>query len=313
MNRLSGIIIVVAMLSYTAKSAEIDASLLPQCLQIADAPNDSNLRSSLEQHESILQLKKNLGDDFHLSFEQIQEQKNRLQHYKKSLPDIEESLPSLIEQATIFIEKSALPDDQKIYFICGAHADGFGFQAEGKTQLFINLTQIQPDFLPSLLRHEIWHAAFRTQHQATTDSSVYHKTALKELAFIMLNEGVGHYYSFQRRVEPAMAYTNWTERTEKIFSLLNEKTMLLAHDITPAQQQEFLFSSHANVPFWKKWGAVPGAIITYRLRKLLGTKTLSKIIAGGPCAFLASYQREAKRRDDWQSLPPLLVSGACQD
>lgn len=312
MKRIISIIVITLMFAFDVKSAHIDATLLPQCLQLSNNPNDNNLRSRFQNHKSIKLLKRNLGDGFHLSFEQIKEGNERLNRYSKAMPALQEKLPSLIQQATIFLDNDALRHDQEIYFICGAHSDGFGFNEKGKTILFINLSLVEPNFLTSLMRHEIWHAAFRAQYKKTSRHSPAHEGPLNKLAFIMLNEGVGHYYSFQRRVEPQMTYSNWQERTGKIFALLHEKTALLINEVHKSEQDDFLFLSHANVPFWSKWGALPGAIITYRMKKLHGIRAVKESVYGGPCQFLRSYQLEALKRADWEIIPDQILKAACK-
>jgi hypothetical protein len=227
------------------------------------------------------------------------------------MPVLERNLPQIEAQATAFIGTATLPPDFTIHLVCGMHSDGFGFSADGELRLFINLSAIKPDFLPSLLRHELWHIAFRNKYPTFAKSHETSTNPMRRLAYIILNEGVGHYYSFQRRVEPTIDYDDWLERTDKVFSALSENTKRLGTLTQVDDQQELLFSSHSDVPFWEKWGALPGAIITYRMKKTLGSDAMLQIITDGPCSFLTRYQVEAAKQPSWQPIPAKLLTATC--
>lgn len=311
MKYLLAILLFTAPITGAARGAEFDASLIPLCQQLAGTPTDELLRARFAKHRIIAQIKQGVGSRFSLSFDQISEQKERITQYGRALPVLQRSLPQMEAQATAFLGKNALPENFKIHLVCGMHSDGFGFAIDGKLQLFINLSVIKPDFLPSLLRHELWHIAFRNTYPAFSDRYEASTDPLKKLAFVKLNEGVGHYYSFQRRVEPSIVYDNWFERTGKVFSLLQTNIAALGALGNQSDQKKLLFSSHAGVPFWEKWGALPGAIITYRLKKTLGASELRKIISGGPCEFLTRYQSEATKQPEWEQIPNELQTAAC--
>lgn len=311
MKHLFGVFLFIALLPSTARGVEFDASLLSQCLELANHPDNAALRSRLLAHEHIQQIRINLPNHANISFDQMAAHTKRLEHYADTLPTIEKQLPLLAAQATSFLAGNHAPDGLSIRIVCGPPYDAFGFNKDGKVFLFANLPLIKPDFFPHLLRHEIWHASFREQHASITNEFEQAKHPLKRLAFIMLNEGVGHYYSFQRRVEPRIVYENWTERTEKLFSLLYEKTDQLIVASTLEEQDELLWTSQASVPFWQKWGAVTGAVITYRLKKKLHVETLQTLVAAGPCGFLSRYQIEAAQMPNWETIPDALVTASC--
>lgn len=297
--------------SAKANAVVFDTALLPLCLKLADAPEDENLHKVFTSHKTTQMMVSGLGRRGNVSFTQIAAQKARLVNYASMLPSMTQQLQELGQQATELVGEDALPQNFKIHVVCGAPADGFGFNVDGKLALFINLPLIPEDFFPSLVRHELWHVAFRAKYPKMAQIYETSASPLKRLGFIMLNEGVGHYYSFQRRVEPQMQYENWHERTHGIFSLLDSKTKELLASHNRKEEEDLLWSSEAGVPFWQKWGALPGAIMTYRMKKEISTSSLKAIIADGPCAFLSSYQQMTTKMPEWNSIPPSLVDANC--
>ena len=312
MKNLLCILVFIGLLPGAARGVDFDASLLSTCLQLADKPQNEQLRSELLEHEHIRLISGNLPRHADMSYDQISSNKNRLQLYSNALPALEAGLPALTEQATELLGPNIATEDLSIRIVCGVAYDAFGFQKDGETLLFANLPLINPDFFPHLMRHEIWHVAYRKLHSETAKTYESAPSALKRLSFIMLNEGVGHYYSIRRRLEPTIVYDNWQERTDALFELLNKNALQLASAIPPEEQEDILWTSQAGVPFWKKWGATTGGVITYRLRNKLGTKTVRQLIAAGPCAFLSNYHKEAAQMQDWQNIPDKLVAAACQ-
>ncbi len=312
MKQLLGILVFCLFLPGSVKGTDFDASMLPLCQQLANNPDDEALRTRFIEHKNIAMIREGFGDKFQLSFRQISDQKERIDHYSADLPALRRSLPQLELQAGKFLSENPVPEAMKVHLVCGMGSDGFGFSIDGKQRLFVNLPLVAPDFFPSLLRHELWHVAFRAQYPVFTENYERSTNPLKRLAFIMLNEGIGHYYSFQRRVEPSIAYGNWAERTGKIFLLLTDNTEQLGTMTNSDELEKFLFASHAGVSFWQKWAALSGAIMTYRLNKTLGQKQMRKIIAAGPCGLLSRYQTEARERPTWQSIPDELLNATCE-
>ncbi len=311
MRQLLCAILFCLMISNTVRGVDFDASLLKQCQALAETPNNEHLRAKFMQHENITAIKDGFGKRFKLSFEQITKQKARLDQYAILLPELEKNFSVFTEQATAFLGRNTVPDNLKISLVCGTRWDAFGFPGKGQPQIFLNLALINPDFMPYLLRHEIWHTAFRNTYPEFAEAHNSTTAPLKQLAYTLLNEGVGHYYSFQRRVEPSIVYNNWQERTSKVFALLEEGVSQLQSTSDKEEQEEILFSSHAGVSFWKKWGALPGAVITYRLRNKLGTDEMKSIVAKGPCEFLSRYQREASQIPNWETIPDALLKSTC--
>lgn len=312
MKHILGALLIIFMAPSAARGVDFDASLLSTCLALAETPHDKALQQQLLTHNHIKLLSDGLPSHATISFEQISKHKDRLSAHAAALPGLSRDLPQLASDAAQFLGPSAIPGDLSIRIVCGTPYDGFGFQRETKTQLFVNLALITPVFFPHLLRHEIWHVAFRAAHTSLAEEFEETPNPLKQLSFIMLNEGIGHYYSFRRRVEPEIVYDNWQERTDTLFALLHEKIPLLASADSPDQQKQLLWRSEAGVPFWKKWGATTGAVITYRLKEKLGIEGLKPLIAGGPCTFLTRYHKEAAQMPEWQTIPEELVSSACK-
>jgi len=311
MKHLLGIFLFIVLLPGTVRGVDLDASMLSLCLKFAENSDDKALQNELLSHKYIQLIREGLPTHREISFDQISKHKDRLRHYKKALPAIKDELATLAAQATVFLEGPPPQSELKIRIVCGPPYDAFGFAEDGDTHLFINLPLIKPDFFPYLIRHEIWHAAYRRQNSPLDYSFESSKEPLKQLAFTMLNEGVGHYFSFQRRVEPEIVYEDWPKRTQHLFSLLKDNTKKLAAARTPEKQEALLWTSKAGVPFWEKWGAVTGAVITYRLRHKFGDATLKSLIKAGPCSFLLRYQQEAAGMANWEPLPDILLETAC--
>lgn len=311
MKYLLGALIFIFLAPGAARGVEFDASLLSQCLKLSTSPDDSDLQQELLAHPSMQLISDNLPRHSEISVEQIAQQKARLAHYAETIPSLQAELPALAAQATDFAGDDILLKDQSIRLICGAPYDAFGFQKDGQFYLFLNLPLIAPDFMPHLLRHELWHVAYRQEYPKVSEAFEQSENAMKNLAYIMLNEGVGHYYSFRRRVEPKIVYDNWQERTDALFGLTKAKTAELAAATSKQQQDELLWTSEAGVPFWRKWGATTGAVITYRLNSIYGSTGMKQIVASGPCGFLRAYNSEAQNNTGWQDLPTALVTAAC--
>lgn len=288
------------------QAATFDRSFLPVCEQLASG----GATASLESHPMLQKLKAGFGDDLTVSSEVVRQNRTRLEGYMAELDALEASLADLVADAAAFTGPS-LPPDLRINLVCGTPSDGYGFRVNGELELFLDLTRIDRDFMPHLLRHELWHVAFRAAFPGHVAGFDRPDMPFRRLAYVMLNEGVGHYYSFRRLVEPEITYSDWQGRTNAVFELLDRKFEEYKAATSKEDHDALLWHSHAGVPFWQKWAALPGAVITYRLRKTLGDEALKQVIATGPCAFLQLYQSEAQERPEWQQLPDELVSTAC--
>ena len=311
MRHILGVLFSIITVTVGARGVDFDASMLSQCLALANDPTNTTLREKFEAHPNNLLMKSGLPDRYQVSYEQISQQRERLQNYADMLPSLKANLEKLTTEATEFLGPNAMPEDFSIRIVCGARYDGFGFSKDGQQYLFMNLPVISADFFPHLLRHELWHVAYRNQNESTAKAYERSENALKNLSYIMLNEGVGHYYSLRRRLEPKIVYDNWQERTNTLFTKFHEQMTKLANAKDDETKEELLWTSSAGGRFWDKWGAVTGAVITYRIKQKLGIPTLQSLIAAGPCAFLTRYHEEAEKTADWENIPDGLVKATC--
>lgn len=306
---LFGLLLAVA--SCPVAAADFDTTLMPLCLEVAEAPHNTEPAETLSKSAIFQTIQKGFGQKLKLDTSQIAQNKERLLQHQQILDDLRHRLDALTSDAEALLAPGSLPADLKINIVCGAPSDGFGLQIDGALQLFLNLPMIQPDFLEHLIRHELWHVAFRNLLPKHSEAFERSKNPLRQLAFIILNEGVGHYFSFRRRVEPDIQYLDWNDRTSQIFELMRSQVDTLQQTEGADTIQGLLDQSHAGVPFWKKWGAIPGAIATYRLRKTIGDKNLQKLIEDGPCNFMTTYNNQADQYKDWQKFPEELTQASC--
>lgn len=293
-----------------SSAAEIDTSLLPVCRALESGDKSSAVVARLNSHPVMAKLKQGFGTSFNPSPDIAGNGARTL----AALDLVEESAGRLVADAIAaqnLLPENAVPAAVKVHFVCGSPSDGYGFAIDGEKQLFIDVGNVTADFMPHLLVHEFWHVGYKQVFDDHFRSEFHAADPLRRLAYQLVNEGVGHYYSFRRRLVPENTYPDWPDRTAAIFALLHDKAQQLAGVEGREDQDILIYRSHAGVPFWKKWGAVPGAVITYRLVSMAGEKKTASLIASGPCAFLSYYQQAAETRDHWEQLPDSLLFATC--
>ena len=306
---IAGLSLILATPNAHAFEVEVDASLLPVCAALARGENASAVESALKNHPVMAKLKQGFGPDF----EPATDFSASAERMLETIALVEENTEQLLKSARaseLLLPKGAFPETLKVHFLCGSHSDGYGFTIDGEKQLFLDVGNISADFMPHLLRHEFWHVGFKHVFPEQFQREFYADDPLRRVAYQMVNEGVGHYYSMRRRLAPRNTYDDWPERTAAIFALLHEKLPEVKEAQDLEEQNRLIFRSHAGVPFWKKWAAVPGAIITYRLIAADGEGAVAKLIADGPCAFLSRYQ-ELANPDGNNRLPQELLDATC--
>lgn len=126
----------------------------------------------------------------------------------------------------------------------------------------------------------------------------------------MLDEGGGHFYSLRPRLIPHIDYADFDRRLARVFGLLAERSAAYLDASDPQLRRRLLWRSHAGVPFWDKWAAVPGALMLYLLRREQGPAAVARLIAEQPFSLPLAYDRLAADRPDWPRLPPRLVAAA---
>lgn len=310
MNNVAKILACAALTHFSAPAtaADVDKSLLPVCSGLAIEPTPESQRALLN-HPVMDKLKQGFGADF-LPDPDLAAKAERI---SETVAFVEANLDGLVKRAhapKILLPDGAIPPDFKMHFVCGTPSDGYGFVFDGKTELFIDVGNVTADFLPHLLMHEFWHVGFKNAYPEQFQAEFHSGDPLRRVAYQMVNEGVGHYYSMRRRLVPKITYEDWHDRTANIFSLLHEKVPGVLSAETAEAQEQLIFRGHAGVPYWQKWLAVPGAIITYRLIGREGEAEVARLIAAGPCAFLSRYNTLADP-ERGELVPEVIVEAAC--
>jgi hypothetical protein len=126
----------------------------------------------------------------------------------------------------------------------------------------------------------------------------------------MLNEGVGHYYSLRPKLSPRPKWVDFAERERRAFELLSKNYPKYLGETDEKRRDKILWRSHAGVPFWEKWSAVPGALIVYRLKSVVGKKGLQSLLAREPFSVFVEYDRHCQKHPRWPKLPKRLVRDA---
>lgn len=222
-----------------------------------------------------------------------------------------------LEQAGELLLVEPDPDRVTINLVCGSPWDAYVLIFDGP-ELFFDVGWIADDelqrMLPgfrALLAHELWHLLF-LDHQERHWSCDYRESSDPAVRFLyrMLNEGVGHYYSLSPRLYPNISYSDFSDRVQNVFRLLHENYPRYMAEADSKERQKLLWHSHAGVPFWEKWGAVPGAIVVYYLIEEYGRESVRQLIASEPFSIFLAYDDVCKQKKILPELPVPLVSDA---
>lgn len=311
MNNAAKILACAALMhvSAPATAADVDTSLLSVCRDLAGETPTAESKSALLNHPVVEKLRLGFGQDFAPQTDLSAKSARILE----TVSFVEENLDDVLKQAhasKILLPEGAIPPDFKMHFVCGTPSDGYGFVIDGGTQLFIDVGNVSADFLPHLLMHEFWHVGFKNAYPDQFQAEFYSGDPMRRIAYQMVNEGVGHYYSMRRRLVPKITYDDWHDRTASIFGMLRERSAAVQAAETAEEQERFIYRGHAGVPYWQKWLAVPGAIITYRLIQREGEAEVARLIAAGPCAFLSRYNKLADPARD-ELVPEAILAATC--
>jgi len=256
------------------------------------------------------------SDDPRFSWNQFRERREEVERLRRWIEANEAALRGKSwREATRFIV--ALPPSTRItvHLTCGAASDAYGFKVDGKPELFLDLGMLAGKddartraSFQAILTHELWHAALSLEQselrwpdfRSSTDPAT-------RLAFVMLNEGGGHFYSLGPRLEDPAARVETEARFRSAFALLGEKYQAYASAGNEEERDKQLWSSHAGVPFWEKWGAIPGAYMFHRLSQVLGDAQVARLVSRGPYDLVFRYAELQARNTDWPALPPKLI------
>lgn len=304
------VVIALCFVTGTAHAAKVDLTYMQYCKSLLTSGSAPALLKAMEEHAVTRKLRQGWGDAYKPNLDL----EARAERTLETIALVESDIAGLIDgahAARTLLPAGAIPENVRVHFICGSPSDGYGFTIDGEKQLFIDVSNVRAEFLPHLMKHEFWHVGFKRAFPAMFEEEFYASDPRRRVAYQMLNEGVGHYYSMRRRLVPTNTYPDWPERTASIFALLHEKLPEVTAAKSNEAQNQLIYRGHAGVPFWQKWLAVTGAIVTYRLISSDGEAAVAALIAAGPCAFLSRYQSLADP-DGENRLPDALTEAACQ-
>lgn len=218
-----------------------------------------------------------------------------------------------LARATELTKIALDPDDLRVNLVCGGPWDAYVLFFE-QQELFFDvgwladapLDEAIPGF-EALLAHELWHAAF-VAHQTAHWRVDYRESTDPAARFFyeMLNEGVGHYYSMYDHLYPVQR-PETAEKGRAAFRLLAERYPSYRDERDAAAREQLLWHSHAGVPFWEKWGAVPGALVVYHLLRAQGIEAVRELAAEEPFSLFVAYAALSARDPSLPQLPPALV------
>ncbi len=297
----------------SADAQELDRDLVPLCLAAAREGDTPAIRNAMEAAPVTELLRRGYGEAFQYDLHAVHNARSRIESNLAMIERDWEKIAAGLVDIESLTGEGTLPKNLKFHLVCGSPSDGYGFWFPEGVRQFIDVGNVETDFLPHLLTHEVWHVTFKTTYPNLLQAAESNPDPIAYLAYQQINEGVGHYYSFRRRLYPEISYEDWQQRTAGVFQLLHENVEDLQNTPDPAMAREKIYRSHAGVPFWKKWGAVPGAVMTYRLLEELGPEDVASLIAAGPCEFLGAYQSLADARSSWEQLPDVLLSASCKN
>ena len=228
-----------------------------------------------------------------------------------------ELLANALREATAFLDVNVSPDDIPVRLVCGGAWDAYalifertelyfdvGFQADGP------LDEVLPDF-QAILAHETFHLAYLAHQKRHWPRDVRHSQRPAELfLYEMSNEGIGHYYSMSRKLFPKPTIADFAQKERHAFELLRERYLAWRDNPDEAKRSDELWHSHAGVPFWDKWGAVPGGLVAYRLVLEGGNESVARLLAREPFSLFIAYDEKCATHPEWPRLPEALVRDA---
>ena len=314
-------------------SVELDDSMIPACRKVLAADPPAVLE--LLGHPTVRMLSEGMRpevtftpnefaeasrdatDDARFSWKQLRARRDQFERLHRWIESNEAALRSKAgREATRFIV--ALPPSSSItaHLTCGAPWDAFGPTVDGRPELFLDLGLLaQKDeararsAFQAILTHELWHAALALQ-QSRLGWPDYRNAAdpPTRLAFVMLNEGGGHFFSLGPRLGDHSSGAETEAKFRSAFALFAEKYPAYASETDEDQRWKMLRRSHAGVPFWEKWGAIPGASLLHRLSRVLGDDQVARLVSTGPYEFIFRYAELQARNPDWPALPPRFLT-----
>jgi hypothetical protein len=222
-----------------------------------------------------------------------------------------------LTRARELVDAQLTPSEVGVNLVCGGPWDAYVL-IFGRPELYFDvgfladapLAEALPDF-EALLEHELWHFAFLSHQQRHWPVDYRKATEPSELfLYQMLNEGIGHYYSMRFKLEPSPRIEDLDRKQRQAFSLLNQRYQPWRELKDPKAREEALWHSHAGVPFWEKWSAVPAALMAHRLIQAFGARSVARRIEQEPFSFFIAYSDACADHPDWPRIPTMLVDDA---
>jgi hypothetical protein len=230
----------------------------------------------------------------------------------------DQMIVAALRRATVFLDVRISPGDIPINFVCGGPWDAYGLLFQQSERLFFDvglladgpLAKVLPDF-ESILAHEVWHLAF-LEHQKEHWPVAYRGATDPAFLFLyeMLNEGIAHYYSMSHKLAPTITIPDLPEKERRVFALLEARYPRWRDDPDEKHRADELWHSHAGVPFWEKWGAIPAALVVHHLVDEGGYQSVARLIAREPFSLFIAYDQKCAEHPEWPRLPESLVEDA---
>ncbi len=311
----------------------IDISLLPLCSKVAEG--DKTVSDQLKKHILVKKMSEGMSgisftpEDFvNAAFSDLDDKrfswshfKNNYQYVSKLVDHIQQNSEKLFKKtlnnASRFLGLPINSAEIQLNLVCGGKWDAYVLVFKDTPEIFMDVglyakkdtTKMINDF-ESVLTHEMWHLAFY-RHKDTVWKNNYkdHFDPNFVLIYEILNEGIGHCFSLYNHLYPTVTIIDFKKKVSDLFKLFTNKYREYISETDLKVREKLLWKSHAGVPFWEKWGALTGAIITYRLVEALGDNKVKKIIKDEPFSLIVIYQQLAKEKK-WELLPNALVEQA---
>lgn len=310
-----------------AAFADIDFSMITLCQKAVDGdkaaisklaihPLSKKMANGMNPH--VVFSPKEFADgsnstkkDPRFSWEEFKERSNKIKDFLKFISLNHGDLFSKAkERATQFLEPAPDVQSVPIYLVCGGAWDAYVLYFDQGPEIFFDVGKMESDTITNhekfiaLLTHELWHIAFIDyQRKYWVKNYKTSEDPTDIFFFTMLNEGMGHFFSMSPRLFPIVDYPDFKGRSIKIFSLLKSKYQQYKNENNWQVKKRLLWTSHAGVPFWEKWGAVSAALVIYHLNNSLGKKALIGLLAKNPFEYLLRYETLSEKDSKLPKLP----------
>ncbi|OGR07683.1 MAG: hypothetical protein A2341_06630 [Deltaproteobacteria bacterium RIFOXYB12_FULL_58_9] len=317
------------------KSVSEAESMVSLCLRVIDG--DKSAEPGIAHHPLVTKMAEGMREQViftpaefaHAAFTTTDDEqfswrrlRDNARFVKPFLGEVSPRLAALVTRSAgtsrEFLAESADTKTMPVHFVCGGPWDAFVLYFDRGPELFFDLgwhadgepAAMMADF-EAILTHELWHASFgehRRLHWPIDYKSC--DGAACRFLYEMANEGIGHFYSLRHRLLPTVTIDRFDAKVAGAFVLLANNYPDLIAETDARKRENALWHSHAGVPFWEKWGAIPGAVVVYRLLQTSGDSEVRRLVAEEPFSLFLRYNELCSTRPEWEKLPPPLVEDA---